>query len=108
MLNLQNENGRLTARLSGDIDHHSARLIRRELDRVIEYSQPQILVLDLEDVGLMDSSGIGLILGRMRAVRAYGGEMIIRNACSEVQSVIRLSGLSMLIEEEKNETSANK
>ena len=50
----------------------------------------------MEKVGFMDSSGIGLILGRMRAVRANGGELLIKNAKHEIAEVIRISGLSQL------------
>ncbi len=104
MLDLYNDGSQMTAELSGDIDHHAARAIRQELDRAIAHSQPGLLIIDMEKVGFMDSSGIGLILGRMRAVRAYGGDMIIRNAAAETAAVIRLSGLSGLLEEgEKNE-----
>lgn len=104
MLNLYNDGNEMTAELSGDIDHHAARAIRQELDRAISHSQPGLLIFDMEKVGFMDSSGIGLILGRLRAVRAYGGDMAIRNATAETAAVIRLSGLSELLEEgEKNE-----
>ena len=70
----------LTIALRGEIDHHAAREMRRELDEVIERSQPELLIIDMENVGFMDSSGIGLILGRLRAVRACGGDIIIKNA----------------------------
>lgn len=107
MLKLYNDGGRITAAIAGDIDHHSAREIRQELDEAIARSQPGLLILDMEKVGFMDSSGIGLILGRMRAVRAYGGELVIKNAAAETAAVIRLSGLSGLLVEgtkgEKNE-----
>ena len=80
MVKLYNDGKRITAALSGDIDHHAAREMRRELDEVIERSQPELLIIDMENVGFMDSSGIGLILGRLRAVRACGGDIIIKNA----------------------------
>lgn len=104
MLKLHNDGNRMTAELSGDIDHHAARELRQELDSAILRSQPGLLIFDMEKVGFMDSSGIGLILGRLREVRAYGGEILIRNAGAEIAAVIRLSGLSGLLEEgEKNE-----
>ena len=107
MLKLYNDGSRMTAALYGDIDHHSARVIRQELDEAIAHSQPGLLIIDMENVGFMDSSGIGLILGRMRAVRAYGGDMVIKNAAAATAAVIKLSGLSGLLGEgekvEKNE-----
>lgn len=100
MVKLYNDGKRITAALSGDIDHHAAREMRRELDEVIERSQPELLIIDMENVGFMDSSGIGLILGRLRAVRACGGDIIIiKNARPEIAGVIKLSGLAGLLVE---------
>ena len=56
MVKLYNDGKRITAALSGDIDHHAAREMRRELDEVIERSQPELLIIDMENVGFMDSS----------------------------------------------------
>ena len=62
-------------------------------------SQPELLIIDLEEVGFMDSSGIGLILGRLKAVQACGGSVIIKNARPSIAAVIRLSGLSDILVE---------
>lgn len=99
MVKLYNDGKRITAALSGDIDHHAARSVRAELDEVIARSQPEMLILDLENVGFMDSSGIGLILGRLKAVQACGGDIIIKNARPNIAAVIRLSGLANLLVE---------
>ena len=97
MLKIYNDGKRITAALFGDIDHHSAREFRMELDDVIARSRPELLVLDFENVGFMDSSGVGLVLGRLRAVNAAGGELLIKNARGEIAQMIKLSGLSSLI-----------
>lgn len=97
MIKIYNDGKRITAALFGDIDHHAARDIRTELDSVIARSRPELLILDLENVGFMDSSGIGLILGRWRSVRAVGGELLVKNARREIAEVIRISGLGQLI-----------
>ena len=97
MLKIYNDGKRVTAALYGDIDHHAAREFRTALDEVIARSRPELLVLDMENVGFMDSSGVGLILGRMRAVNDVGGEILIKNVRGEIAEMIRLSGLSSLI-----------
>lgn len=97
MLKIYNDGKRVTAALYGDIDQHSARELRAELDEVIAHSRPELLIIDMENVGFMDSSGIGLILGRLKAVRACGGDIIIKNARSDIAAVIKLSGLSALL-----------
>ena len=101
MLKIYNDGSRVTAAITGDIDHHAARELREELDDVISRSRPELLIIDMENVGFMDSSGIGLILGRMRAVRANGGELLIKNTAREIAEVIRISGLGQLIVENK-------
>ena len=97
MVKLYNDGKRITAALYGDIDHHAAREMRSELDGVIARSRPELLIIDMETVGFMDSSGIGLILGRLKAVRACGGDIIIKNAKPSIAAVIKLSGLSNLL-----------
>lgn len=97
MIKIYNDGKRVTAALYGDIDHHAAREIRVELDDVIARSRPELLILDFENVGFMDSSGIGLILGRTRSLRAVGGELLVKNARTEISDVIKLAGLSNLI-----------
>ncbi len=96
-LKIFNDGKRITTALSGDIDHHAARQLREELDGIIERSQPELLILDLENVGFMDSSGIGLILGRMKSLRDLGGELLVKNARPEIAEVIKLSGLSAIL-----------
>ena len=102
MIKIYNDGKRITAALVGDIDHHAAREMREQLDDVIARSRPELLILDLAGVGFMDSSGIGLILGRSRAVRAVGGELLVKNADYEIAEVIRVSGLGHLIAAQPN------
>ncbi|MDE6031587.1 MAG: anti-sigma factor antagonist [Oscillospiraceae bacterium] len=97
MLKIYNDGKRITAAISCDIDHHIARELRMELDEVISLSRPELLIIDMENVGFMDSSGIGLILGRLKTLRAYGGEILIKNAQPNIAAVIKLSGLSNLL-----------
>ena len=66
MVNITYENDTVTARLSGEIDHHIAPAIRGEIDAKCESRRPKRLILDFSGVGFMDSSGIGLIMGRYR------------------------------------------
>lgn len=105
MLKLYNDGSRISAVFSGDIDHHAAREYRVLLDDVIARSRPELLVFDMDEVGFMDSSGIGLILGRLKSVKSVGGELLIKNARSEIAEVIKISGLSALLVESSNKKS---
>ena len=62
--------GTLAAYLSGEIDHHAAQTLRREIDAQVDDRLPELLTLDFSGVTFMDSSGVGLILGRGRHVSA--------------------------------------
>ena len=68
----------LYAYLAGEIDHDAAQGLRIQLDDALLTRSPRILVMDLGGVGFMDSSGIGLILGRQRCARTLGGSLRIQ------------------------------
>ena len=93
------EDGTLTALLSGDIDHHSATVMRQTIDRAIESSLPQKLVIDFKEISFMDSSGIGLIMGRYKLMKNLSGEVIIENAPRTIKKVMRMAGIEKLLSE---------
>ena len=64
--------GVLRITVSGEIDHHSARAVREEIDKQIYRSRAETVLLDLERVCFMDSSGLGLVLGRYTHAREAG------------------------------------
>lgn len=72
----------LYAYLAGEIDHNAAQNLRIQLDDALLARTPKTLVLDLGGVGFMDSSGVGLILGRQRCARSLGGTLRIQHARS--------------------------
>lgn len=88
--------GVLIAGISGDLDHHSAAPIREAIDRMAESAMPKVLVLDFGGVGFMDSSGIGLIMGRYKLMDSMGGSVRVEHASPQLKKVIKLAGLSLL------------
>ncbi len=86
----------LTARLSGELDHHSAREMREAIDSAIELNMPTLLVLDFKDISFMDSSGIGLVMGRYRNLIKYGAELHIVEAPPQIYKVLKLAGIEKL------------
>lgn len=84
----------LYAYLAGEIDHDAAQSLHVELDEALISRAPRTLVLDLGGVGFMDSSGIGLILGRQRCARALGGTVQIRQAPAQLHRVLELAGIA--------------
>jgi stage II sporulation protein AA (anti-sigma F factor antagonist) len=93
---IENKPEAMYVRLSGEIDHHSARPIREQVDSAVEMLKPKKLCLDFKEVTFMDSSGIGFIMGRYRLIKLYKGELEIINISDRIKKVIQLSGLDRL------------
>ena len=87
----------ITARLCGEIDHHSAAQIRRELDNSICRHRPRVLRLDASGVDFMDSSGLGLIMGRYALLQRTGGELILCQPAPSVLRMVHMAGLERII-----------
>lgn len=91
------QNGEVvTAYLEGEIDHHSAGELRREIDEAVERDRPTMLVLDFKDVTFMDSSGIGLVMGRYKLLKPLGAELHVTNTSPQIGKVMKLAGLDRL------------
>lgn len=86
----------MTARIEGDIDHHTAKDIREKIDLELRKFSPKMLMLDFGQVQFMDSSGIGLIMGRFKLVTALGGKLSVVNIPKRLERMIKLSGLAAL------------
>lgn len=86
----------LTASVRGDIDHHNAKDIREQIDRSVESTKPNQLVLDFKEVSFMDSSGIGLVMGRYKLMQEIGGTVRISNTSAHIKKVMKLAGLDRL------------
>lgn len=94
---LSNSGDVLIAFLSGEIDHHAAAEMRFFIDGELELSTPKLLVFDFSGVDFMDSSGIGLILGRLRVISGWGGKAAIENPKPEIKKMLGMAGLDRLI-----------
>ena len=84
----------LYCRLSGEIDHHTALPIRLETDDRIENSRPRHTVLDFSEVTFMDSSGIGLVMGRYKLCKSFDGTLTVCGLSDSSYKVMKLAGLS--------------
>lgn len=91
----------LTAYLGGEIDHHNAAEMREVIDSALRANTPSLIVLDFSDVTFMDSSGIGLVMGRYRASRPFGAELMVTNTPAGIYKVMRLAGIERLAKLDK-------
>lgn len=87
----------LIARLTGELDHHSAANLRQAIDRRLGNPEIRNLVLNLQHVSFMDSSGVGVILGRYRLVEGRGGKMSLCLIPAGVLKVLEISGVPKII-----------
>ena len=103
MLTFSEKNGVLTAKISGELDHFLASDVRGRIDDMMARKMPSALILDISGVTFMDSSGIGVILGRYRRIAPRGGSMNILNAKKNIERVLRMSGVYKLCTEGEDE-----
>lgn len=92
----------ITAVLKGEIDHHTAAGAREIIDARLERYTPKLCILDFSGVSFMDSSGIGLILGRQRVASVYGGKVKVKNPSRYAEKIIKLAGLQGMILDSSN------
>ena len=92
------EDRQLTVALTGEIDHHCAKGYICAIAAKIEAYNPEICVLDFQDVSFMDSSGIAVAINAMRVVGKIGGRLILEGLGEQPLKVLRASGIDKLIE----------
>ena len=88
----------VTVALEGELDHHSAQSVRAELESLIASPHVRHLVLDLGKLSVMDSSGIGVVLGRYKTLAKRGGSVSVRSPNAHVNRIFAMSGLYQLVE----------
>ena len=86
----------VTALLTGEIDHHGAGRLRDSIDETLRRTRPRLLVMDFGGVEFMDSSGIGIVLGRYRLMQDMGGKLALQNLPPHIRRVMRVAGISSL------------
>ena len=97
MLQSIRDGDRLIVRLAGELDHYCAQSIRRDLDKLISDPAVRLLILDFTTLQFMDSSGIGVILGRYRQMRDRGGQVGVIHMNPHIQRIFRMSGMDRVI-----------
>lgn len=93
----------LIVRFNGELDHHEAENIRKKW-QIEMYQQPiKHVVINLEDLEFMDSSGLGVILGRYKEVLELGGEMVVCSPSPTIKRLFEMSGIFKIVRLEENE-----
>ncbi len=97
------DDGVLCVVINGEIDHHSGVRVRGEIDAAICEYRPNKTVLDLSGVDFMDSSGLGLIMGRYALMQRMGGELTLMSPNERIVKIFELAGLGRIIKIEDKE-----
>lgn len=92
----QNDN-KLTIRLPKEIDHHKADGIRKEVDKQIVQNGISAIVFDFKDTTFMDSSGIGLLMGRYKMVNYVGGSVVAVNVSKKIKMLLSFANVEKFI-----------
>lgn len=87
----------LKIKLRGEIDHHSAVAVRSAIDDMIRTKRPSELIIDMSAVDFMDSSGLGLIMGRYNTMRELGGSVKVFDPTPATEKIMRLAGMERII-----------
>ena len=95
--------GALIAILNSEIDHHLAKGQREAIDAMLFRKKPSVLVLDFSSVRFMDSSGIGLVMGRYKLMKTVQGRIRVENLSPGAYKVMVLAGLEKLGEIKQKE-----
>ena len=88
----------LVAKLNGELDQSCAAEIREKIDNEISLHGMSNLVMDFDNVPFMDSSGIGMLIGRYKQIKARGGKMLVIRTQPQADKVIELAGLKKIMD----------
>lgn len=107
-LKFENIDDKLIANLIGELDHHSAEEVRVKIDDRIDRDNIKKLILNFNGVTFMDSSGIGVVVGRYKKISSKGGALCVTDVNRGVNRVFELSGLFKIIDSYSNVSEALK
>jgi len=98
MLKCEQKAKTLYIQIEGEIDHHSAQNFREKIDQAFAPTDCRQMILDLSGVNFMDSSGIGMIIGRYKNAKERGGGLTIVGMRSDIMRIYQISGLAKIID----------
>jgi stage II sporulation protein AA (anti-sigma F factor antagonist) len=87
----------LTIFLPKDVDHHYSEEIKREADQIIDRNHIKYVIFDFEQTGFMDSSGIGVIMGRYKKVYMFGGGVFAVHTNQRMKKILKMSGVTKIM-----------
>lgn len=87
----------LLVNFNGELDHHTAKDARESIDSAYDSSNVKNIVIDLNKLNFMDSSGIGLLMGRYKIASQNSGKLYIKNVSDRVEKILKMSGMLKIV-----------
>ncbi len=89
--------GNLIVSVYGEVDHHTSETIRDKIEKEFTASGCKNIIFDFENVNFMDSSGIGMVIGRYKFIELSGGKVAVVKANENIDRIFSISGLYKII-----------
>lgn len=96
-INFEKKEKALIVKIDGELDHHSASDVRMKIDGYLSKYNIETLLFDFTKLSFMDSSGIGVIIGRYKIVKAMGGNIAIISSNMQVDKLLTISGIKKIV-----------
>lgn len=93
-----NKNGNLIIALSGELDECVADITRKTIDKILLQQKFDSVLFDMSNLAFMDSTGIGVLLGRYKIIKKLGGTAYIANCSKQIERVLTMSGIFTIME----------
>lgn len=93
-------------RIGGELDHHSTEELRTNISSLIAKNKINKVIFNFESLNFMDSSGLGLLLGRYNEINSLNGEMVVCSANDTIRKILEMSGVHKIIKLEPTEEKA--
>lgn len=97
MVNFSMTRKALVVSVTGDIDQHNAASIREQIDLKISFEGVRKVIFDFSNLDFMDSSGIGIIIGRYKLMTAVNGEVCVVVRKPTLRKLLELSGVQRIV-----------
>ena len=105
-VNFETLNNILIIKLNGELDHHSSSYVKDEIDDEILAKNPKNILFDMSHLNFMDSSGIGVIIGRYKFIASNGGKVGIVSMKPQIKRIYEICGLKRIIPSFDNKKTA--
>ena len=97
LVRAKEHNGALVVMLDGELDHHAAEYTRSEMDRLMAETRAGQIILDLAALKFMDSTGIGVLIGRYKKMQERNVPIFIQNCNNQPDRIFQMSGLYTIL-----------